>query len=170
MLFFAIVAPLRYIRPTYAPPPILTREDLADVQFPADINFGVKIKLVGYDLNQETWQPGDTLLVDLYWEALEDLDQDYWLLMRLVHRKGWTLASKEGCPSAGRYSTDFWRAGDIIPSLHRLKIPDDAQQHRYRLTMSMHPFDSLDWLPLLDEQGQDTGDIVILTLIPVVTE
>jgi hypothetical protein len=170
MLCFAIIAPLRHIRPTYAPPPILVREDLADVQYPVDINFGDKMKLVGYDLNQETWRPGDTLLVSVYWEAMEDLDQDYWLLMRLAHRKGWDLAFKDGCPSAGRYTTDFWGAGDIIPSLHRLKIPDDAEQARYRLILSMHPFDSLDWLPVLNEHGQVTGDIVILTLIPVVTE
>jgi 4-amino-4-deoxy-L-arabinose transferase-like glycosyltransferase len=167
MLLFAIIAPLRYTMPTYAPPLILTREDLADVQYPVDINFGDKIKLVGYDLNGETWRPGDTLLMNLYWEALEDLDQDYWLLMRLVHRRGWDLVFKDGCPSGGRYTTDFWKAGDIIRSLHRLKIPDDAPGHRYRLTLSMHPFDSVDWLPVLNEQGEVTGDIVILTLIPV---
>jgi hypothetical protein len=31
----------------------------------------------------------------------------------------------------------------------------------------MHPFDSEEWLPILDKEGQVTGDIVILTLIPV---
>jgi hypothetical protein len=54
------------------------------------------------------------------------------------------------------------------PSVHRLRIPDDAANHNYRLTLSMHPFDSEEWLPLLNEQGGDTGDMVILTLIPVV--
>jgi hypothetical protein len=170
MLVFAIIAPLRYIMPIHAPPPILTREDLAAVQYPVDINFGDKIKLVGYDLNQETWQPGDTLLMDLYWEALEDLDQDYWLLMRLAHRRGWDLLFKEGCPSAGRYTTDFWKAGDIIPSVHRFAIPDNAEEARYRLILSVRPFDRLDWLPVLNERGQVTGDIVILTLIPVLSE
>ena len=33
----------------------------------------------------------------------------------------------------------------------------------------MHPFNGEEWLPVLDEHGQDTGDIVILTLIPVGT-
>ena len=53
--------------------------------------------------------------------------------------------------------------------MHRLRIPDDADDHNCRLTLSMHPFESEAWLPILDEQGQDTGDIVILTLIPVVS-
>lgn len=172
MLLFAIVAPLRYIMPTYAPPPILTEEELAgaDIQRPVeDVNFGGKIGLVGYELNGETWQPGDTLEATIYWEALEDLDQDLWLLMRLVHRKGWDLASKDGCPSGGRYTTDFWRKGDIIPSVHRLEIPDDAPEHRYRLILSMHPLESEEWLPVLNVEGGVTGDIVILTLIPVET-
>jgi hypothetical protein len=68
----------------------------------------------------------------------------------------------------GWYTTDHWKKGDIVPSEHRLTIPDDADPHRYRLTLSMHPFDSEEWLPVLNEEGQVTGDIVILTLIPVV--
>lgn len=70
----------------------------------------------------------------------------------------------------GPYTTDFSKHGDIIPSVHRLRIPDDATKHRYRLTLSMHPFENEEWLPVLNEQGQVTGDIVILTLIPVVEE
>ncbi|MCJ7620963.1 MAG: hypothetical protein MUP64_12170, partial [Anaerolineae bacterium] len=123
MLLFAVVAPLRYTIPTYAPPPILTREDLADVQNRVDINFGDQIELVGYELNGQEWHPGDDLLVTMYWEALDDLDQDYWLLTRLVHKRDWDLVSKDGCPSAGRYTTDHWRKGDVIPSVHRLRIP-----------------------------------------------
>jgi hypothetical protein len=167
MLVFAVVAPLRYTIPTYAPPPILTREDLADVENLVDINFGDKIKLVGYELNGEAWRPGDDLLVTMYWESLEDLHQDYWLLMRLVHRRGYDLTFKDGCPSAGRYTTDHWKKGEVIPSVHRLRIPEDAADANYRLTLSMHPFDSEEWLPVLNEEGQVTGDIVILTLIPV---
>jgi 4-amino-4-deoxy-L-arabinose transferase-like glycosyltransferase len=170
MLLFAVVAPLRYTMPTYAPPPILTREDLADVENQVDINFGGQIKLVGYKLNGEAWRPGDDLLVTMYWEALDDLDEDYWLLMRLVHRRGYDLIFKDGCPSAGLYTTDHWKKGDVIPSVHRLRIPDDAADHNYRLTLSMHPFGSEEWLPVLDAQGQVTGDLVILTLIPVVNE
>jgi 4-amino-4-deoxy-L-arabinose transferase-like glycosyltransferase len=168
MFLFAIVAPLRYTMPTYAPPPILTTEDLANVEYPVEIDFGGKIKLVGYELNDEEWRPGEDLVVTMYWEALEDLDEDYWLLFRLVHRRGYDLTFKDGCPSAGRYTTDHWKKGDVIPSEHRLTIPDHADPHRYRLTLSMHPFDSEEWLPVLNEQGQVTGDIVILTLIPVI--
>ena len=36
------------------------------------------------------------------------------------------------------------------------------------LTLSKHAFDSEEWLPVLNEEGQVTGDMVILTLIPVV--
>jgi len=170
MLLFAVVVPQRYTKPTYAPPPVLAREDLADVHNPVDINFADKIKLVGYELNGEEWFPGEDLYVSMYWEALEDLDEDLWLLFRLVHRRGYDLAFKDGCPSGGKYTTDHWRKGDIIPSVHRLRIPDDADDHNYRLTLSVHPFESEEWLPILDEQGRDTGDIVILTLIPVVED
>jgi hypothetical protein len=170
MLLFAVVAPLRYTMPVYAPPPILTTEDLADVENRVDLDFGDRIKLVGYELNGQEWHPGDDLLVTMYWEALEDLHQDYWLQMRLVHRRGYDLVYKDGCPSAGRYTTDHWKKGEVIPSVHRLRIPEDAAEANYRLTLSMHPFGSEEWLPVLNEQGQVTGDTVILTLIRVVRQ
>jgi hypothetical protein len=170
MLLFAVVAPLRYTMPVYAPPPILTTDDLADVDNRVDINFGDKIRLAGYELNGQEWHPGDDLLVTMYWEALDDLHQDYWLQMRLVHRRGYDLTFEDGCPSAGRYTTDHWKKGDVIPSVHRLRIPEDAADANYRLTLSMHPFGSEEWLPVLNEQGQVTGDTVILTLILVVAE
>ena len=37
-------------------------------------------------------------------------------------------------------------------------------------TCRTQQFDGEEWLLILDEQGQGTGDIVILTLIPVVDE
>ncbi|HUW09314.1 MAG TPA: hypothetical protein VM537_06255, partial [Anaerolineae bacterium] len=169
LLVFAVVAPLRYTMPTYAPPSILTGEDLAQVENRVNINFGDQIRLVGYELSGEEWRSGEDLYVTMYWEALEDLEEDLWLLFRLVHRKGYDLVSKDGCPSGGRYTTDHWKKGDVIPSVHRLRIPQDADDHPYRLTLSMHPFESEEWLPILNEQGQVTGDIVILTLIPVVS-
>jgi len=170
MLLFAVVAPLRYAMPVYAPPSILSREDLAEVENQVDLNFGDQVKLVGYELNGQEWHPGEDLKVTMYWEALNDLDQDYWLLMRLVHRRGYDLVFKDGCPSAGKYTTDHWKKGDVIPSVHRLRIPDDAAEANYRLILSLHPFGSEEWLPVLNEQGQVTGDLVILTLIPVTNE
>jgi hypothetical protein len=53
------------------------------------------------------------------------------------------------------------------PSVHRLRFRDDAANHNYWLTFCIHPFESEEWLPLLNEQGGDTGDAVILTLIRV---
>jgi hypothetical protein len=58
----------------------------------------------------------------------------------------------------------------VIPSVHRLRIPDDAAEANYRLTLSVHPFGSEEWLPVLNEEGQVTGDTVILTLVPVLGE
>ena len=43
-------------------------------------------------------------------------------------------------------------------------------EHLNRLTLSMHPLGSDDWLPLLNEKGQLTGDREILALIQVWTE
>ena len=52
---------------------------------------------------------------------------------------------------------------------------EDAQRipvlgRQPRLTLSGRHFDGDEWLPILNEQGEDTGESVILTLTPVVED
>ena len=70
-------------------------------------------------------------------------DQDLWLFMRLGPGRCWDLVFKDGCPSAGCQTTDCWKEQEIIGSVHRPTIPEEAAQHRYRLTLSTHAFDRL---------------------------
>lgn len=162
MFLLAAASPFRYIKPIYAPPPILSLADLPPLARPTRIDFGHKIRLLGYELSTDRAQSGQTIRLDLYWQSLEGLDKDYWLLIQLLDENDQFLMYKDGSPSAGRYATDFWQAGDIIPSQHNLLIPDYAQSGRYRLELRMHPFGSRDWLPIFDERASLIGDRIVI--------
>jgi len=45
-----------------------------------------------------------------------------------------------------------------------------TRPQRCRFALSTQPFDSLDWLPILNEHGQGTGYITILALILIVID
>ncbi len=59
----------------------------------------------------------------------------------------------------------MWRLTPVFDEGGTLRPAGPVSPH-----MCPAPFDSLDWLPVPNEEGEVTGDIVILTLIPVGTE
>lgn len=146
-LALAIAAPWVYIAPVHAPPAPIPPEELARVATSADVRFGEAIRLVGYRVASDSVPAGGWLVVDLYWETSRPIEEDIWLTLSLAGDPAQPLVTKDGSPSAGRDTTDRWKLGVIIPSRHRLPVPDWAPAGRYGLWAGLHPFGRWEWLP-----------------------
>ncbi len=129
-------------------PATLTRFGAAD----APIDFGNKIRVLDYLVTPTQLKPGDAITVQVNAQALRDPEANYWFLFQLVGAPG-TVTTRDGVPSAGRATTDRWRAGQYFFSRHRISVPPDAEPGTYALTIGLHPFDKWDWLPV---RGGDT--------------
>lgn len=167
MLLLAVITPIRYIAPLYAPPRPLTPSEVERIGHRTNLDFGEEIRLLGYELRAEEVSPGETILLSLYWEALRDIEHDYWLLLQLIDENGQPLLIKDGSPSAGRYATDWWREGESIPSQHRLYIPREAPSGHYQIKLGLHPFGVWKWLPIIDEGENIIGEEITLTGIKI---
>lgn len=156
LLLLAVLTPLRYIGPVHAPAPVATQEDLAAAN-PQDVAWD-GVRLLGYRLEDTTVEPGDTLVLYLYWQAQDRIDRDLLSLIQLVDQDGAFLMYKDGSPTAGRDTTDRWTPGVPLASLHLLPVPEYGQQGEYRLTLSMHPFGQPSWIPVVGPDGALLGD------------
>jgi 4-amino-4-deoxy-L-arabinose transferase-like glycosyltransferase len=145
----ALITPLRYLAPTYAPAPRIAA--LPASAQPIRATFKDKMRLIGWELSATQAKAGDTLQLWLYWEALKDLTDDDWLKLQLLDVNDRFLWFKDGSPSAGRDSTDSWQRGEKIASLHRIVIPADAPRGVYRLTVGVHPYGRKNWFPIDEE-------------------
>ena len=87
---------------------------------------------------------GAELLATLYLQALQPLDRDWNVLVRLVDAQGRELARSEGWPW-GRPATT-WPPGEVWPDGHRLAIPADATPGPVRVAVSFYDPQSLDLL------------------------
>lgn len=156
MLLLAVITPLRYIGPVHAPAPEATREELAAAeQVNVDWN---GIRLLGYRLEERRVAPGQKLVLDLYWQALEPVGEDLMALVQLVDGEGQFLMYADGSPTAGRDTTDRWPPGVPLASRHLLPVPADARPGDYWLTISIHPFGRSEWLPAVSSEGTTVGD------------
>jgi 4-amino-4-deoxy-L-arabinose transferase-like glycosyltransferase len=160
MLILAVFTPIRYIGPVHAPAPVASEAELAAA---TPVNAGWNgVRLLGFRLEEDRVQPGDKLVLHLYWEALRPIDRDLMALIQLVDDEGQFLMYTDGSPTAGRDTTDRWTPGVPLASRHLLPVPGEGQPGEYRLTISLHPFGEQTWLPVTGPDGSPLGDHLVL--------
>jgi len=104
------------------------------------MDFG-DLQLLGYDLVEGSYRPGDWVWVRPYWRALRlaqdratrKLAQDYSFYLRLVDESRRLWAEEVIRPAGDGYPTISWHEGEIVKGQHSLRIPFDAPEGDYYL-------------------------------------
>ncbi len=94
------------------------------------------VRLVGYDLAGDTFQPGQTVGVSLYWQAVRKPEQDRRFVLRLADDGGRRWGEITIRPAGDGYPTPAWDAGEIVKGQHELRLPVDAPAGRYRVELA----------------------------------
>ncbi len=123
LLGFAIVVPYRYIAPAYARAQPLTATERAAITHPLSVDFGERVRLLGYDLTERTVRPGARLWLVLYWERLAAMDKDYSVFVHVVDDRGVTITQRDSYPGAGNDPTRNWKAGQGMRDVYPLDVP-----------------------------------------------
>jgi hypothetical protein len=122
---------------SYVVPPIQTE---------VEIDFGGRMRLLGYDLLRE----GDELRLSLYWQALRRMERDYKVFVHLfdpVTER--ILVQHDYMPSI---PTSWWAEGEIVRDEVRLNI-GGLPSGRYRLAMGVYDPITLSRLSASDSEG-----------------
>ncbi len=115
------------------PPP----EEALFVQYPHVAEFADGLRSLGYSLGGQSFQPGDTLRIGLFWEARTDLQKEYDLLLSLEDAGGRTWASVEAPLATPGYPTSQWTAGELVRGQQSLTIPAGAPNGPCRLVLAL---------------------------------
>lgn len=146
-LFGLSIAVLLFLHSLFAPPilDLHALPPLAPDRAPAD--FGRTIRVVDYQIDSVQVTPGGSLVVHIYWQALSNPQEDYWMLLQLANKDG-AVANRDGVPSAGKTTTDWWQKGEVYESRHTFALPNDLAPGIYTLRLGLHPFNRWEWLPV----------------------
>ena len=126
MFVFAALCPFLYIGPAYARPPILSPDEIPPGVVQLNADFDGKIRLLGYQLDREEVAPGETLGITLYWQGLVEMEEDYYLFIHLLGRRGELVGHEDTYHGWGSYPTSLWTPGETIADAYRLPISEDA--------------------------------------------
>jgi hypothetical protein len=127
-----------------------------------DVTLGNKIKLEGYDLQQDRARPGGWVRVTLHWHPLTPLQRNYQVFVHLYDgQKLW--AQHDGAPECTINATTRWEPGQYIPDQHIVSIPDDIPLGSMPITVGMYDLLTLERLtvPGAPENAVHLADVQI---------
>jgi len=143
--------------PRGVPPPV---EALGlDHRVGADL--GGKVQLLGYTI-ESGFRPGEGIHLTLFWQALQDMEQDYTVFTHLIDEEGNIWGQKDNPPVDGFYPTTQWIEGEIVRDPYDLTIPTGTPPGRYRLAIGMYQMETGQRLNALNEDGSIGDDKILL--------
>lgn len=92
-------------------------------EYAVDANLEGKVRLLGYDIHPMQVQPGGTLTVTLYWEALAPFERNYQVFVHLYEGSMW--AQDDGAPECDINPTTRWEPGQVIRDPHLIQLPQE---------------------------------------------
>jgi hypothetical protein len=115
-----------------SPPPVAS----LDIQHELTADWG-EVKLLGYDLADEAIAPGAALSLNLYWQALANVQGDYVVLIRVSDQDGQVWGQVRGRPVAGTYPTTLWQEGEVLRDRYELPLSAETPTGQYQLTVGL---------------------------------
>jgi hypothetical protein len=136
---------------------------------PLAVDFSDQIKLVGLDLSQTTFKPGQALPLTLYWQALRTPDRNWSVFVHLINPEGHIVSQQDQAPGAGQFPTTGWLPGEYLTDPYNLSLPSDLLPGQYWLEVGLYDPNNFSRLPIV-ESGQIIADHLVLTDWPIMIE
>ena len=126
MAALAVYALVGVLAPAFSRPRPLTEAEIEAVPNPVGLELGGVARLLGYQVAPTEVEPGGTVEVTVYWQALARPDQNYVLFVHLLSDVGVMVAQRDTHPGLGSYPTTAWKPGIAFADTYRLHLPETA--------------------------------------------
>jgi mannosyltransferase len=126
-------------------------------------NFADQIQLLGYDLDSFRTEPGQTLHLALYWEALREMERNYLVFTHLLSNDERIYGQHDKIAGDDTYPTSYWQKGTIIRDKFEIQVLPDTPPGHYTIEVGLYWTEpGIKCLPL-----KSGGDRVLLVEIVV---
>ena len=107
---------------------------------------------------QASLRPGGVVPVDLRWQALRAMDEDYTVFVHLVGPDGRLHGQVDMWPVQGSHPTSRWAVGEEISDPYQVPLDPDAPSGQYRVEVGWYLLATMQRLPVVDTDGRPIGD------------
>lgn len=126
---------------------------------PVLANFGDVVQLLGYTVEPEQPEPGQSLRLTLYWQPIAAMAHDYTVFVHLRQPAGGNVAQADHRPLGDLYPTSIWPVGETIRETSELPLPADIPPGDYDLWVGVYLLETGERLPV---QNDTSGENAVL--------
>jgi hypothetical protein len=146
-------------------------DPVADIRHPLGVRFGDGLRVLGYELEGSHYQPGDHVVLDLYWQMLEPLGSGHRIFVHLGQGDD-RWAQRDIEPGCGLLSEDDWVPGRVMTDRYSLWIAPASPSGWHSLRVGMYRLapmgEERSVVPAFDQHGDRLlRDDVFLTKLQV---
>lgn len=155
-----------YVTPLKITPsgPVTTEPEQA-----IDASFDNRFRLLGFSNVAETMPPGETIGLELHWQADDPDGKDYTVFVHLMDEAGELVAQADAPPQQGRYPTSIWEAGERVIDLKIIDIPPDAAPGGYTILVGLYdPATGVRLAAYAADGSRYANDAAMLTTVRIV--
>jgi hypothetical protein len=144
---------------------VIAEIDISGVPIPEGaVNFDDRIALLDIDLPKPVVEPGGQLLVEISWQGLAPMIQDYTVFVQVLDAQDRIVGQVDAWPVQGTLPTSQWHPGQVVRDPYIVHLSDDIEPGEYRILIGLYLLETLERLPVLDDAGQAVDDRVELFL------
>ena len=104
--------------------------------------------------------PGGELAVDLTWQAMATLDEDYTVFVQVVDDQDRIVGQVDAWPQQGTFPTSSWTAGERVEDPYMIRLDEELPPGQYRLYLGWYLLETLRRLTVQDQAGRAIDDKV----------
>jgi len=135
-------------------------EDL-DVDHPIGAVLGGRVRLLGYNI-ESGFRPGDNIHLTLFWQCMEEMEQDYTVFTHLIDENRNIWGQKDNPPVDGFYPTSRWEGGEIVRDQYDILISPEAPPGEYQIEVGMYLAETGKRLEVTGEEVPLSEDRILL--------
>ncbi|MBP8002885.1 MAG: DUF2723 domain-containing protein [Chloroflexi bacterium] len=125
-------------------------------------NYNDLIALTAIDVATTTLQSGGELLLDIQWQALAPLNDNYTVFIQVLDANDQIVGQVDSWPVQGTHPTGQWQPGEQINDRYTILLKPDLTPGSYRLIVGWYLLATLQRLPILNSTGLPIGDTHIV--------
>lgn len=126
---------------------------------PVQATFGDTVQLLGYTVEPQQPQPGQSLRLTLYWQPIAAMAHDYTVFVHLRQPAGGNVAQADHRPLGDLYPTSIWPVGETIRETSDLALPAGIPPGEYDLWVGLYRLETGERLPV---QNDTSGENAVL--------
>ena len=129
---------------------------------PLNLRTEVGLEMITYDLTSETYQPGNQLEIDLYWQTVTALPDNYQAQLTLMNSDSERPVHITPRRSPGFYPTRRWRTFRYVTDPYQIKLPDSPGTYQLLVEVFECNPSCNNKLTFFDADGENLGPAITL--------